>query len=725
MTDNHRPAADRLPMPGFGWRERIWLLLADLLVFDARRLGWRLAIRTVIGLLAPLALARLLNIPALSWVGIGAFLVAFGDSTDDGDRQQPLRLVVGTVLGGLAVASGVLCGSALLMAVLGMFFWGGVAGLIGAYGNAFATMGLPIALAYVELGLPTRDHSLAEAAALGTLFVLGGGLAMICTWLVRIVGPYAPLRQKTADCFRTLATYLHVVGGASGDGPPDLMSSETPVRATIAEARRVAAELRRSQHAWSGVAQRSVVLIELADRLFSLGSALREACEAEVDQHVTRTAPFALFADAALQLAGALCSPAKAQGLSEALAELDRVAADAQRTIAPATRFGVADINRRMAADLSRAIRIVAGDAMPEGAPELPVASAARGLSQSLAPLAACLDHNSVVGRHALRFGVVAAASVVVFWAFPPPFGYWIPLTVTVVLKPYAGVTLARTVQRIAGTVAGIVVGSAIMPLVTDPATALAAMAFAFFWMMATLPFNYFLAILFLSAGLIPFEHFLTPDLEKNVALLRLAATGIGAALAMVGGHVLWPTFESKSLPVLLRSSILSMAAYAERVLSGANGPAKTRSVEAMRRQAGLDISNLRASIQRSVSEIGGDAGMLHAAMLAAAALQRLFDSFNAVANVAPILAPASSDVQSFRDALVSRLKQLGEEGQGPECDLPSHRVIEETALRGPGRWGGSDAEAATTDFLGYEFGRIAAQVGLLAVALARIKGPA
>ena len=674
-------AAD-LPAPApFGRRERLRLLLADLLVFDRRRLGWRLAIRTMIALLVPLELARLLAMPALIWVGIGAYLLAIGDSTDDGDRQQPLRLALGAALGGLALASGVVAGALLPAAVLGMLLWGAVAGLIGVYGNAFATMGLPIAWAYVELGLPAHDHSPGAAARLGVLFALGGLLTMACTWLVRIAGPYAPLGHQTAACFRAVATYLEAVAAGREDDPRDFVSSETNVRATIAEARRVGAELRRGQHGWSGAAQRNLVLIEIADRLFALAAVLREAPG-------DRNEPLVPLADAARQLAVALSSPAKRAGLRDTLASLDRRA-----TATPGS--GPMDIDRRLAATLARAIRVVLGDA-PAGFAPVPASSAPGGLAALLAPLRACLDPNSVVARHALRFGVVAAIAVVIFWFFPPPFGYWIPLTVTVALKPYAGATLARTEQRLVGTSAGILAGSAIMPFLGGPQAEFAALGIAFFWMMAVLPFNYSLAIFFLSAGLIPFEHFLDPGLERNVALLRLAGTCIGAVLAIGGGHLLWPSFEQRTLPVLLGASIRSMASYAERVLSGANAA----SLEAAHRKAGLDTTNLQAAIQRSASEIGLDGSKLAAIVLAATALQRMFVSLNAVVNAAP--APAApEEMARFRASLVGSLEALAAGGDiSPDLEA------------GP----------AMSGFLGDELGRMAGQVRLLRTALARLK---
>ena len=162
----------------------------------------------MIGLLLPLVLARAFDMPVLVWVGLGAFLLAIGDCMDDGDRLQPMRLIVGALLGSLALATGVLAGSSLMSAILGMLFWGIPAGLLGVYGNAFASMGLPIAWAYVELGLPNTTHALSDALFMGALFATGGGLTLLLTISLRIGGPYMPLRAKTAAVYRALASYL-------------------------------------------------------------------------------------------------------------------------------------------------------------------------------------------------------------------------------------------------------------------------------------------------------------------------------------------------------------------------------------------------------------------------------------------------------------------------------------------------------------------------------------
>src|SRR6185295_11991245 len=139
---------------------------------------------------------------------------------------------------------------------------------------------------------------------------------------------------------------------------------------------------------------------------------------------------------------------------------------------------------------------------------------------------------------------------------------------------------------------------TALIPLLPGVVAQMIAVTAAFFCLMLVLPFNYSLAIFFLSLGVVPFEHVIMPGLDLDVGLLRLVATAIGAALALVGGHLLWPSFERRELPDLLARSLRSAAAYAASALGGA-GLAETR------RAAGMDTTNFHMSAQRALSEVG------------------------------------------------------------------------------------------------------------------------
>jgi len=253
--------------------DKIGLLAADLLVFDRHRLAWRLATRAMLALLLPFLASYAFNQPLLIFVGIGGFLLAIGDRLDDGDRLQFFRIALGSILGAMAIASGTLAGASLPWALAGTLVWCGVVGLMAAYGNAYAALGLPVAWAFVELGVPAPDHSLGYAATLAAAWLSGGMLVAATTWMVRIGGTSAPLRERTAACYRALAD-LFAAGRHRGEDR-ETVSSETRVRSAIAEASRSAEAARRGQQGieW----RRQVMLIALADQLFKDGAAWREA----------------------------------------------------------------------------------------------------------------------------------------------------------------------------------------------------------------------------------------------------------------------------------------------------------------------------------------------------------------------------------------------------------------------------------------------------------------
>jgi len=150
------------------------------------------------------------------------------------------------------------------------------------------------------------------------------------------------------------------------------------------------------------------------------------------------------------------------------------------------------------------------------------LASRLSRVSDVFAPLRDCLDRSSVVGRHALRYELVVAAGMAIDKGFDPPFGYWIPLTVSVVLKPYAGSTLTRAGQRLFGTGAGIAVGVGIMAFATTASARAVLASAAIFLTLAVLPLNYGLAIFFLSVGIVPLEAQLVGAVGPEVELLRI-----------------------------------------------------------------------------------------------------------------------------------------------------------------------------------------------------------
>src|SRR5450759_3017308 len=74
----------------------------------------------------------------------------------------------------------------------------------------------------------------------------------------------------------------------------------------------------------------------------------------------------------------------------------------------------------------------------------------------------AMLSPGSLIVRFALRVAVVTTIAVALTELLELKRGYWVTITVIVILQPYTGVTLTRAVQRVLGTVLGALLAAAL-----------------------------------------------------------------------------------------------------------------------------------------------------------------------------------------------------------------------------------------------------------------------
>lgn len=68
------------------------------------------------------------------------------------------------------------------------------------------------------------------------------------------------------------------------------------------------------------------------------------------------------------------------------------------------------------------------------------------------------LTFRSDIFRHSLRLATAMAAATAAVMYLKPPFGYWIPVSTAIILKPDSGSSALRAAERIGGTVIGCVI---------------------------------------------------------------------------------------------------------------------------------------------------------------------------------------------------------------------------------------------------------------------------
>jgi Fusaric acid resistance protein-like len=516
--------------------------------------------------------------------GVFATLGAFGAGVVAFQGFSRTRLAA-VVLAAFGMAVATFAGSAaadasgwwLVPAVIVFSYLGG---LLITQGEAAAVAGLqlPIQL-LVASGIALRPGD----AALRALLVLAGGLfqavLVVASWVFR---PGSRERFSLAGVYRSLAAYADqharlpsgtapvppsaAFGTGVLDDPNPLLRA--PDRARMMLLLEEAGRIRVSLAALAGYGPRCSLLNPAAGVLGGLAGAL-EARRGH--RH-------------------------HAAALQQALAAID-LPRDAPWRWAGAGLLGQMRAATRLLGRL--------GDQGDEpGRQARPAAGRTRdgwrpGLAAAMLSLRANAGTSTEAGRHAMRLAAVAATGEIIAQAFRLPHGYWIALTVVIVLRPDYASTIYRGVQRAGGTVIGAGLGVA-TALLLHAGTAALATAVGVTMTVAYVVFavNYLLYVVFLTDFVVTLLALLGQTAEQTAAA-RLVGTGIGAALALIG-YLVWPSWEGESAQQKLAQLYQTQTRYAALVLRGYVRHGHTD-------QAAVRSAQITARRARSAAEASAD----------------------------------------------------------------------------------------------------------------------
>lgn len=176
------------------------------------------------------------------------------------------------------------------------------------------------------------------------------------------------------------------------------------------------------------------------------------------------------------------------------------------------------------------------------------------------------LNFNTQQFKYALRVATGLSIGVFLFMFFNIDHGYWIPLTMIIVIQPYYGATRKKSIERIIGTVAGILLGGIIMLLPLPHQVFVGLLVIVSFFVAYFLRNNYKVGVFFVTIMMVILMQ-LSQQGSWELIGWRILSTLIGAALAIIAGYMFWPIWEKQRFPFLIKNAFQQNKWYLQQVI--------------------------------------------------------------------------------------------------------------------------------------------------------------
>lgn len=523
-------------------------------------------------------------------------------------------------------------------------------GLASLYGSTAANNSIPVLVTLlVTMGFPA---SLSESVQRALLFLAGGGWAMVLSLGLWPFRPYGPSRAATAHCYLAIGEMIRdSIRLLSEEGGPEALDApvgqqRAAVLDAIQKARDTLTENRRTRQGFSSEGQDLLFLNANAEQLYAsflgVGSLLAIARRSRL-YPLLAPALLALLEEVVetthrLELAiaaggGEMDTSRIHVGLTRMSDQVRRLREESKdlekdfdalldlRNLAEAMRGCVrlldlaADVTRKLGkgVDQLRSIAMLPSEPVPQA-----------GFWEQLRDN---LNLHSLLLRHTLRLSLATAAAVAVAKIWGVERGYWIPMTVVILLKPDFGGTLTHAVGRTVGTMAGSLAGGVMDLYLRDQVWNYALLAPVGIATFAQRGGRYGRFVAFLTLFIVLMLNLITPG-DLRLPLLRVVNTALGGLIAVFAGYVLWPNWEKSSFPAHLARALAANRRFLKVVFRRyLEGWAPEAELARTRAEALLEVSNASVSFQRLVSEPESQRGNSEPYYALAVGCRQIFDA--------------------------------------------------------------------------------------------------
>jgi uncharacterized membrane protein YccC len=569
------------------------------------------------------------------FVALGALTTAMCDG--EGSYRSRLRqLVVASLIGALGFFAGYLAVLPYPLVIAAMTALAFVAGIVNSYGAAWS-IGTMLALLYaaIAIGLPQIAPFWQPAA----LSLAGVGFYTLLLCAEALLDRRRPERRMLADLVAGLADLASAREAAPDGGDAAV---EAARRAVTDRSRALYAALIATRR--GGRTHETLAGADFLDATDGLFAAL--LAEADPARLGAAAGWLRDLSGAILRLGKVPAPPVPAPGhagsahvLADALAAL--AAAAASDSILP----------RGAHHGLPR-------PRLPHGELSLPQLSVGRTVLLRAAALSLCTAI-AYATRYVLH---------VDHW-------YWVPMTVAIVMKPELGSVFVRAVLRSVGTSVGVLVGIALLHVLSPGREMIVALALVGGCLPYAKSLSYGVQTLVLTPIVLILLDLIAP-VPGGIGYgeQRFLATIVGGAIVLVFGYFLWPRGHARELAQEFEAALGATADYL--VAAASRGPdAPGDSGPAAERAAYARLSDLRAALGRSMAE-PPPAGREAAAWFPlVAAAERICDRITAAAPAWRTGAPPPAAEVA---ALAARLRALARQPDpgGPAAAVPADPVL-------------------------------------------------
>jgi uncharacterized membrane protein YccC len=678
-------------------------ILAVLLQTKRAEVPWQVLLRSTAAVIVPLALGIATGRISIGLgISVGAIVTMYSDQPGP-YRQRLTRLLAVSAAGGFAAFVGMLLGASLPALLLATLLIGFAGGLLVVFGDAAGRVGMAAMILLVIAA--AHPAGSARAALDSAALIACGGLLLtlfsIAAWPLQ---RYGPEREALAGVYRGLAA-LARQRNVDLSTAPALSEGMTALQHTLLGphrargpvmdsfgvllelAERIRLELTALTSGGSDESVGRLVRGEAAILLDDIGRSI--AAGTDIGQTMARSLQELRTAEAGVPLTGdgssaaaqrpapSASEPAQAHPPS---AEITAVARSQPPDLAPARHFHA--LCGQLAAAARNASRATTAGALRVEEEDLQLPRAVRPQSPA-SIIVASLTPRSAAFRHAVRTAVCLAAALWIGRLLALSHGYWIPMTVAIVLRADYGATFSYGLLRVAGTVMGLLLTTALLHfLPPGPWTRLAVMAVlcACFRYFGTV--HYGIAVTALT-GMVVLLLALAGEPAAPTMASRLLATVAGSAMALAA-YGLWPTRERQQIRPTLVGLLRAYAAY----LTSLGAADRIQEPREARNAVRVARANAEAALTRLLAEPAASdspAELAQSLLTNGNRLARTTMTLDA-ARSTPAMARAWPLVQPLLAQSAGTLEQIAvavEQSARPDCISPRLRTAQRELTRG------------------------------------------